>query len=72
MKIALLAIHVIVAVSLISLILLQNSKGGLSAGLGGGGEFYRSKRGAERVVFTATIIVSVLFLITSILNLFVR
>lgn len=68
MKTAVLVIHLVVSLALIALVLLQSSKGGLSSGLVSG-EFYRSKRGAERIVFTATIIVAVLFLITSVLNL---
>lgn len=71
MKIALLLVHILVAVCVISLILLQTSKGGLGSGFGGA-DYYRSKRGAERVVFTATIVFSVLFFITSILNLLVH
>jgi preprotein translocase subunit SecG len=71
MKLIILFVHIIVTVSLIGLILLQNSKGGLGGGLGNG-EFYRSKRGAERIVFTSTIVLSVLFFITSIINLLVR
>lgn len=64
-------IHIVVSVTLISLILLQSSKGGFGGGVGGG-EFYRTKRGAERVVFNATIIFSVIFLITSIASVMVR
>ena len=71
MKIVILLMYIVVSVSLIGLILLQNSKGGLGQAFGGG-EFYRSKRGAERIVFTATIIFSILFLIISILNVLVR
>ncbi len=71
MKLALLIIHLLFALALAGLILLQNSKGGLASGLGGG-EFYRSKRGAERIIFTATFVVAALFLITSIANLLVR
>ena len=71
MKIVVLAVHIIIAVGLITLILLQNGKGGLG-GAFGGGEFYRSKRGAERVVFVATIVFSTAFFITSILNLLIH
>jgi protein translocase SecG subunit len=70
MKIALLAVHIIVTIVLISLILLQNSKGGLQSGVGGGA--YRSRRGAERIVFMGTIVFAILFLITSIINLLVH
>ena len=71
MKPVLLIIHLVFAVTLAGLILLQNSKGGLASGLGSG-EFYRSKRGAERIIFTATFVVAALFLITSIANILVR
>jgi preprotein translocase subunit SecG len=71
MKLTFLIIHIIFAIGLIGLILLQSSKGGLSGGVGGG-DFYRSKRGAERLVFISTIILSVLFFITSIINLIIH
>lgn len=56
---------------LICLILLQSSKGGLGGGMGGG-EFYRTKRGAEKIVFNATVIAAILFLCTSIANVLLR
>lgn len=67
----LLIIQVLLSISLIALILLQSSKGGLGGGLGGG-ELYRTKRGAEKIIFTSTIIVAVLFLITSLANVAIR
>jgi protein translocase SecG subunit len=70
MRIALLAVHIIITLVLIALILLQNSKGGLQSGVGGGA--YRSRRGAERIVFIATIVMAVLFCITSFLNLVIH
>ncbi len=70
MKLFLLLTHIIIAIGLIGLILLQNGKGGLG-GLGAG-EFYRSKRGAERIVFIMTIVLAVLFFITSIINLLIH
>jgi len=71
MKTVVLILHLLFSVTLITLILLQTSKGGLGSAFGGG-EFYRTKRGAERVVFTATIIVTALFFLTSIANILVR
>ena len=68
MKPIILAIHLIVTISLIALILLQNSKGGLGSAFGGG-EWYRTKRGAEKIVFLATIIASIAFLATSMATL---
>lgn len=71
MKTIILLVHLIVSISLIALILLQSSKGGLGSAFGGG-EAFRTKRGAERVVFFATIILAVLFLITSVTTFLVR
>lgn len=71
MKLGLLIVHIFAAVAVIGLILLQNSKGGLQSGVGGA-DYYRTKRGAERVVFISTIVFSVIFFVTSILNLLVH
>jgi len=67
MKVVLLVLQVILSVTLMALILLQSSKGGLGGGLGGG-QLYRTKRGAEKIIFTSTIITAALFLITSLIN----
>lgn len=71
MNVFLLILQILLSILLITLILLQSSKGGLGGGLGGG-ELYRTKRGAEKVVFTATIVTAVLFLITSLANVMIR
>lgn len=70
MKATLLIIQFITAVILIGLILLQNSKGGLTSGVSTDG--YRTKRGAEKVIFGATIATAVIFFIISIINLLVK
>lgn len=72
MKTVFLLLQIVSALGLVTLILLQSSKGGLGSAFGGGGEFYRTKRGAERIVFVATIVMAVLFLVISIANLLVR
>ena len=71
MKIILPILQIVTAIALIGSILIQNSKGGLGSAFGGTGEF-RSRRGAEQIVFRLTIILGVLFLILSILNLLFR
>lgn len=69
MKNVLTFVQIIIAVLLVGAILLQNRGQGLSSSFGGGGEFYRSKRGLEKLLFWATIILACLFLLSSILNL---
>lgn len=71
MKSALLTIHVIISIALVGLILLQSGKGGLGRAFGGD-VVYRSKRGAERIVFIATFIVAALFFATSIANMLIK
>jgi len=53
--------QVIIAILLMLAILLQNRGAGLSGVFGGSGEVYRSKRGAEKILFIATIVLAVLF-----------
>ena len=71
MRQTILIIQIIVSVILVSLILIQNSKGGLGSAFGGGTEF-RTKRGAEKIIFRTTIVFTILFLIISIINLLVN
>ncbi|MBI2453689.1 preprotein translocase subunit SecG [Candidatus Peregrinibacteria bacterium] len=63
--------QVIVSILLIAVILMQEKGLGLSAAFGGGGEFYRSKRGIDKVLFGFTVILSVLFVGGSLAFLFV-
>lgn len=63
--------QIFISLSLIIAILLQSQGGGLGTVFGSRGEFYRSKRGVEKIVFYLTIALSLLFLISSILNLVV-
>ncbi len=64
--------QIAVAVLLIGAILLQNQKGGLSASFAGAGEFYRSRRSLEKMLFVATIALATVFGIFSILLLLPR
>jgi protein translocase SecG subunit len=53
-------------------ILLQQKGSGLGAGFGGESTVYRTKRGAEKFIFRFTIVLAVLFLATSLANLFIE
>jgi len=67
MEKCILIFQILVSGFLIALILLQPKSGGLGTAFGGG-EFRFSKRGPEKVIFVATIILVVLFLLGAILN----
>ena len=54
-------IQITIAILLMLSILLQNRGAGLSGVFGGGGDVFRTKRGLEKTLFKATIILSVLF-----------
>lgn len=63
---------IIISVLLILAILAQNRGAGLSAALGGGGDtITTTKRGAEKVLYNATVILAILFVLTSIAFIFV-
>ncbi len=55
MRSALVASTIITSVLLIIVILLQNQGSGLGTAFGGESGFYRTKRGAERMLFYLTI-----------------
>lgn len=61
-------IHILVALFLIVLIVLQSEGSGLSSAITRGAGSYHSRRGMERIIFGLTIALAALFLITSLLN----
>ena len=72
MKQALQYITLISALLLVIVILLQNQGAGLGGAWGGEGNFYRSKRGAEKALFVFTIVLAVLFIGSLLGGLFVK
>jgi preprotein translocase subunit SecG len=63
-------IQLIISIVLIVLILLQERSGGMSGIFGGhGGEFYQTRRGVEKIIFFATVILVAVFIVLAILNL---
>lgn len=62
-----LTIQIIVSVLLVASILLQVRGAGLGSLFGNvGGEFYRSKRGLEKLLYQATIVLAIFFVANSI------
>ena len=57
---------------LIASILLQQRGTGLGGVFGGSGGIYRAKRGAERTLFQATILLAVLFFGSTLAEIIVR
>ena len=55
-------VQIVLSVLLIISILLQQRGSGLSSAFGGAGMEFSTKRGAEKVLFYATIVFAILFL----------
>jgi preprotein translocase subunit SecG len=60
--------QIVLGILLVIVILLQRQGSGLSGAFGGDGEFYHTKRGAEKFLFVSTIVLSVLFFGTALVN----
>lgn len=67
-----LVLQAILSVFIITAVLLQSQGGGLGPAFGGGSESYHTKRGLEKVIFNATIVLVVLFAIVSIAALITK
>ncbi len=64
-------IQIIISVALIAVILMQNRGSGVSGIFGGGDGVYRTKRGLDKTLFKATIVLVIFFFGISIATLFV-
>ena len=69
MRTLLTVIQIIISLALIGAILLQQRGTGLSATFGGEGNIYRTKRGLEKIIFAATIVLAVLFFVTALASI---
>lgn len=65
-------VQIIISVLLAGAILLQQRGGGLSPVFGGEGGAYRTRRGIEKGIFIVTIILAALFLVTAVINIFLK
>ena len=62
-------IQIILGVLLILIIIIQQKGSGLGSAFGADMGFYRSKRGAEKLLFYGTIILSAIFILSSLIGL---
>jgi preprotein translocase subunit SecG len=63
-------LQIIFAVLLVVLVLLQQRGSGLGMAFGGEGNVYRSRRGVEKFIFYATIVVAVFFCAIALFSVF--
>ncbi len=71
MNTLLLTIEVVVAILLSLAILVQQRASGLSQSMGGSGVTYAQRRGAEKVLFQASIVLAVVFFAIPVLMWFI-
>lgn len=65
--------EIVLAVLLMTTVLMQSKGSGIGGAFAGGeGNIYRTKRGAERVLFVGTIVISILFFGAGIASLLIR
>jgi preprotein translocase subunit SecG len=64
-------VQIIVSLAMIGVILLQGKKGGLGGLLGGDSGVYRTRRGIEKTLHNLTIVLTVTFFVTSLLNVLI-
>ena len=69
MKTAISIIQIILGVLLVLVIIIQQKGSGLGTAFGGDMGFYRTKRGAEKLLFYATIAIALAFIASSLIGL---
>lgn len=66
-------VQIVLAVILAALILIQQRGASAGGALSGGDGFgYNTRRGAEKIIFFASIIVSILFVTSAIISLIIK
>ena len=68
MLVAFQVIQIIISLTLIALILLQTKGAGLGGIFGGDGGVYRTRRGIEKTLYQATIGLTLIFFIVSLVS----
>lgn len=65
----LIIITIILSVLITIFILMQGRGAGLGSAWGGGGEFFQTRRGIEKITLQLTVVLIALFFIISLINL---
>lgn len=71
MKAIISLIQIILGILLILVIIVQQKGSGLGSAFGGDLSFYRTKRGAEKLLFYATIAIALIFILASLVGLII-
>ncbi|MDH7476592.1 MAG: preprotein translocase subunit SecG [Microgenomates group bacterium] len=71
MKNFLIFLNIIISILIVLFILIQGKGAGLGSAWGGGGEFFQTRRGIEKLTLRITVILIILFLLISLINFFI-
>lgn len=63
--------QIVVSILLITTILMQSRGAGIGGAFGGSNDIYRTKRGAEKIIFRATIFLAAIFMGLAVASLFI-
>jgi preprotein translocase subunit SecG len=64
--------QIIISIALIALTVMQSKGAGLGRMLGGEGSIYRTRRGVEKTMFNVTVVLAVVFFLTSLLSVMLQ
>ena len=65
-------VQIIVSIALIVLTVMQSRGAGLGRMFGGDSSIYRTRRGVEKTMYNLTIILAIVFFLTSLLNVILQ
>jgi len=65
-------VQIIVSLALIALVIMQARKAGLGRMFGGDYGVHQTRRGVEKTVFNATVVLAVVFFLTSLVSVIVQ
>lgn len=72
MKNLFLVLNIILSILIVFFILIQGRGAGLGSAWGGGGEFFQTRRGIEKITLLLTVLLIVIFFFVSLINLFLK
>lgn len=72
MKNIFLVANIVSSIVIVVLILLQGKGAGLGSAWGGGGEYFQTRRGVEKVTLRLSVAMIAVFVIISVVNFFIR
>jgi preprotein translocase subunit SecG len=65
-------VQIIISIALVALTVMQSKGAGLGRMFGGDSSIYRTRRGVEKTMFNLTIILAVVFFLTSLLSVILQ